>query len=76
MSEPPEDLELIPRAVRDKLDRVRIKLHLSDWQRLSVAERHRLVDQPCATAEEVERYGREVDRLIRDRTGRPPDRLG
>jgi hypothetical protein len=71
----PEDLDLIPRVVRDKLDRVGIKLHLKDWQSLSLDERRRLVDMPCAAPGEIERYGRDLERLVRERTGRPPDRL-
>lgn len=42
-----DDLALIPRSLRDKLDRVGIKLHLEEWERFTLAERRRLVDQAC-----------------------------
>lgn len=67
-------LELIPRGVRDKLDRVRIKLHLKDWQAFSLVERQQLCDWPCDTAAERAVYAAEVERLVR-RTGTVPDRL-
>jgi hypothetical protein len=66
-----ERLELIPRHVRDKLDRVGIKLHLHEWQLLSQTERACLRDLPCASADEVERYAAEVQRLVVHHTGRP-----
>jgi hypothetical protein len=68
-----EDLALIPRALRDKLDRVGIKLHLKEWQRFTLAQRRRLVDQPCESADDVERYRSELTALIRGRTGHEPD---
>lgn len=70
-----ERLELMPRSVRDKLDRVRIKLHLKDWQALSLFERERLRDLPCATDPEVKYYAAEVERLVLGVTGRGPDRI-
>jgi hypothetical protein len=70
-----EDLALIPRAVRDKLDRVGIKLHLQDWQRLTLDERRHLVDQPCTSPDELARYRSDLIALVRRRSGRDPDRL-
>lgn len=70
-----DDLSLIPRSLRDKLDRVGIKLHLKEWELLTLAERRRLVDQPCASEVEIDRYRAELTALIRDRTGHEPDRL-
>jgi len=70
-----DDLELIPRSVRDKLDRVGIKLHLRDWQKLTMAERCGLVDQPCDSTEEVDRYRQGLEDLIRRRTGSSPEYL-
>jgi Conserved nitrate reductase-associated protein (Nitr_red_assoc) len=40
------DLEFIPRAVRDKLDQVAIKLHLAQWQALTLEERRELYEMP------------------------------
>lgn len=71
-----QNLELIPRAVRDKLDRVRIKLHLKEWQALTLAERRRLRDLPCSSAEELQRYGTEVRELVQRVTGKPAEGIG
>jgi hypothetical protein len=71
-----DDLKLIPRAVRDKLDRIGIKLHLKEWELLSAEERRRLVELPCESAADLECYRAEVAVLIRHRTGRDPDRIG
>jgi hypothetical protein len=51
-----KELELIPRSIRDKLDRVGIKLHLKDWQKLSLTDRRRLRDLPCDSRDDVARY--------------------
>ena len=69
-------LELMPRAVRDKLDRVKIKLHLRDWQALPMTARERLRDLPCTTDDEIVRYAAEVAALVLQVTGHPPERLG
>lgn len=71
-----DDLTLIPRGVRDKLDRVGIKLHLREWDLLSQEERRLLRDGPCSHTEEIESYRRRLDEMIQRRTGRPPQRLG
>ena len=70
-----ERLELIPRSVRDKLDRAGLKVHLKEWQALSMAEREHLRDLPCASAAEVARYAAEVERLVERVAGRSPERL-
>jgi len=70
-----ESLELMPRMVRDNLDRVGIKLHLAEWQRLTLAERARLRDQPCASREEIASYRAGLAALVRERCGKEPDRL-
>jgi hypothetical protein len=66
-----ESLELIPRSVRDKLDRVEIKLHLKDWQRMTLADRVRLRDLACGTEAETAAYRCEVERLVLLLTGAP-----
>lgn len=74
MSDPAaDDLALIPRSLRDKLDRVGIKLHLKEWEQFSLAERRRLVDEPCEAAADIARYRAALVALIRQRTGREPD---
>ncbi len=70
-----ERLELMPRSVRDKLDRAGLKVHLKEWQALSMAEREHLRDLACDSAEDVSRYAAEVERLVRRITGRPPEQL-
>jgi hypothetical protein len=70
-----ETLTLMPRTVRDKLDRVAVKVHLKEWQALSVEERTLLRDTACENEEEVHRYAVLVDELVKRRTGRIPDRL-
>ena len=70
-----EDLTLIPRPVRDKLDRVGIKLHLREWELLELEERRSLVRQPCESDGEVRAYRARVVDLVAQRTGREPDRL-
>jgi len=70
-----ERLELMPRGVRDKLDRVGYKVHLAEWQMLSLTERERLRDLPCDGASDVAAYAEEVERLIRGKTGKAPDKV-
>ncbi len=68
-------LVLMSRAIRDKLDRVRIKLHLKEWQALELDERAQLRDLPCESAAEIDRFATLVDELVRRRAGHAPDRL-
>ena len=75
MAAEPADLELIPRPVRDKLDRVDVKLHLKEWQQLTLAERAWLLDAPCGDAAEADAYRQRLDEMVRRHTGRNPDRL-
>jgi hypothetical protein len=75
MSDEQADLELIPRSVRDKLDRAGIKLHLRDWQMLSMDERRDLVDRRCESSDDVARYRQNLEDLIRRRTGNAPEYL-
>ena len=71
MSEAPDALWLIPRDVRDKLDRIAVKLHLREWQALSFAQRQRLCDHPCASAEDAARFAA----LLREMMGHAPEPL-
>lgn len=50
------DLSLIPLSIRYKLDRAEIKLHLSQWQKISIDDRQRLLETPCGTATELTTY--------------------
>jgi len=69
-------LELMPRVVRDKLDRVGIKLHLEEWELLPMAERERLRDLACQQADEIAQYAATVDDLVIRFIGHPADRIG
>ena len=73
MSAEQDELEFIPRSVRDKLDRIGVKLHLKDWQSFSLVERRHLCDEACKSPAEVASYGAGLAQLIRRRTGRPPE---
>jgi hypothetical protein len=70
-----EDLTLIPRSVRDKLDRVGIKLHLREWEDLDLAVRRRLFEQPCDGPDEIGEYRSFLVRAVVERTGREPEKL-
>lgn len=70
-----DDLTLMPRSLRDKLDRVGIKLHLKEWALFTLDERRRLVDQACDSTAEIDRYRADLTALFRQRTGRDPDPL-
>ena len=71
-----DDLELMPRSVRDKLDRVGIKLHLREWALLTLDERRRLLNAPCGSDDEAARYAEDLDALVRRYTGHAAERLG
>lgn len=71
-----DDLELIPRGVRDKLDRVGIRLHLRQWQAFSRGERMWLRDADCWTDAEIDRYRRALQEMVLRRTGGKAERMG
>jgi hypothetical protein len=71
MADEPDSLWLIPRAVRDKLDRIGVKLHLREWQELSFAQRQQLCDEPCGSVDYAARYRD----LLRSMLGREPEPL-
>jgi hypothetical protein len=68
-------LDLIPRSVRDKLDRVGIKLHLKEWQQLSVDERRELRDSACDDTATVDAYRSRLEAMVHHRSGRLPEKL-
>ncbi len=76
-----DDLGWIPRSVRDKLDQVRIKLHLKEWQAFPLEDRQALCALPCQTAAEKKAFQNRLDVLALQHCGAlprrlPPDRLG
>ncbi len=76
-----DDLGWIPRSVRDKLDQVRIKLHLREWQAFPLEDRQALCALPCQTTVEKKAFQDRLDTLALQHCGAlprrlPPDRLG
>lgn len=57
-------LELIPLSVRHKLDCAEVKLHLSQWQVLSLDERDELLRLPCRSSDEVSAYRALLNQMI------------
>ena len=66
------DLSLIPLSIRYKLDRAEIKLHLSQWQKISIDDRQRLLETPCGTATELTTYRALLLELIERYFSEPP----
>ena len=60
-----EDLVWIPRGVRDKLDRAGIRIHLADWQAMSMDERRELVGMSCDGPSDVDAFRSRVLALVR-----------
>ena len=73
--EPEDDLDWIPRSVRDKLDHVRIKLHLKEWEAFTLEERHELCALPCQTSDERKVFQERLDALSLQRCGALPQRM-
>ncbi len=62
-------LELIPLSVRYKLDCAEIKLHLPQWQALSLVERAQLTGWHCETAAQILLYRERLQGLLDRRLG-------
>ncbi len=65
-------LELIPLSVRHKLDCAEVKLHLPQWQALSLDERVQLLRHPCASHDEVRAYRTLLNEMIDRHHAVPP----
>lgn len=65
-------LELIPLSVRHKLDCAEVKLHLPQWQALSIGERRQLLSADCRSANELQRYRRLLNEMIDRHHAVPP----
>jgi hypothetical protein len=63
------NIKCIPMVVRLKLDSCGIKLKLSEWSRLTVAEREHLATAPCKMPNEVSQYRKNLQQLVLERTG-------
>lgn len=75
MAEITDELELVPNVVRTKLDRVGIKLHLREWQLLSLGDRRQLCDLPCESDDEVRHYAALLNAWVETATGHRPQAL-
>ena len=69
------DLALIPRVVRDKLDRAAVKIHLAEWQALTLEERRELDEMSCTRPEEIAQFRDRLDALVWQRCGQHPRRI-
>ncbi|MEN9218879.1 MAG: nitrate reductase associated protein [Gloeomargarita sp. DG_2_bins_126] len=66
----------IPMVVRYRLDTCGIKLKLTHWQALDLAQRQWLVDTPCDTVTEQEHYAHQLQTWVVEKTGQPAGTIG
>jgi hypothetical protein len=62
-------IKCVPMIVRFKLDACGIKLKLSEWSRMTLAEREHFSNAPCTSPDEVNKYRKDLQQLVLDRTG-------
>ena len=66
------NMRCVPMIIRFKMDKVGIKLKLSEWKKFSTDERIELALMSCNNDEEIRRYSDFLERLIQKYTGRYP----
>ena len=64
------NIRCIPMIVRFKMDKVGIKLKLSEWNRFSTEERVQLALMPCFYDEEIDQYHCFLGALVKKYKGR------
>ena len=64
-----ESLRCIPMIVRYKLDTCGVKLKLHHWNNFNQEERQSLVEYPCQTSTEIEKYRQYLQGLVHQQTG-------
>ncbi|MEC4985933.1 MAG: nitrate reductase associated protein [Oscillatoria sp. PMC 1068.18] len=64
-----DSLRCIPMQVRYKLDTCGVKLKLNHWHQFSETERKTLVEMPCQTELEAEKYREFLQNLVKEYTG-------
>jgi len=64
-----DNVRCIPMIVRFKLDACGIKLKLSEWSKMTIAERKLLAETSCANSREVLQYRSWLQQIILIRTG-------
>lgn len=70
-----DNLRCIPMQVRFKLDNCGVKLKLSHWHQFTEQERLKLVEMPCITVKECQKYRDDLQNLIIKKTGTPASEL-
>ena len=70
-----DSLRCIPMQVRFKLDNCGVKLKLSHWHQFTERERQTLVEMPCISTEECQKYREALQNLIVEKTGTPAKEL-
>ncbi|MGB3786920.1 MAG: nitrate reductase associated protein [Phormidesmis sp.] len=68
-------LRCIPMVVRHHLDTCGVKLKLEHWNHFTQAERQALVDWPCQSEAEAQRYKAKLQALITAQVGAPAKAL-
>lgn len=69
------NIRCIPMIVRFKMDKVGIKLRLSEWNRFNTEERVQLALMPCFYDEEIDQYHYFLGALVKKYTGRAAARI-
>ena len=69
------NLRCIPMQVRFKLDNCGVKLKLSHWHEFTEQERQTLVEMPCMSMVESQKYREFLQNLIIEKTGSPAKEL-
>ena len=64
-----DSLRCIPMQVRFKLDNCGVKLKLSHWHQFTEQERQTLVEMPCTSNQECQKYREFLQNLIIEKTG-------
>ena len=64
-----DSLRCIPMQVRFKLDNCGVKLKLSHWHQFTEKERQTLVEMPCTSNQECQKYREFLQNLIIEKTG-------
>lgn len=70
-----DSLRCIPMQVRYKLDNCGVKLKLSHWHQFTEQERQTLVEMPCTSKEECQKYREFLQNSIVEKTGTPAKEL-
>ena len=70
-----DNLRCIPMQVRFKLDNCGVKLKLSHWHQFTEQERQTLVEMPCTSIAECQKYRESLQNLIIEKTGSPASEL-